>query len=559
MHFFIILFLIIPSSIYTQGSIMMVGGGGENYGSWSDNPYGWFVEKAGFGKIINIDVDEASDWYPTYFESLGASITSYNLQIATEADANSFPIFQELLSADGIFIEGGDQWDYVSTWKNTYVQTAIQSVYDNGGVIGGTSAGLAILGEIVFDGQNGSLTSDQAAYNPYHYRVSITDDFLNILPGVFTDSHFNERGRLARLTVMLARRNQDNNEDLLGIGVEYKTAFCVDESMIGTVHGEMVTIIHQSDSSEIQCIANEPPRFTDIVFNQLLDGDQYNLSTREFVGAGSWSEPFDPDIMTQPVFTEMTLNGSEDSIANFGQYVITGLTENENNWWYGDLGIQDGNGLVPHTVIIPKIWNEYDYFPNRIIGGEFGVVGENSGLSAYQDQPFRTIYLDDNCESTISDDGILIVNNLTYVLDVFEATHTGTNNDNMPGIISGRLHFLIEGDTFDLTTHYDFVETDESQIQIPEIIELFQNYPNPFNPMTVISYDLPKSTYVSLIIYDLKGNEIRTLVNENQIQGKRSVIWKGQNNEGKQVPTGVYFYVLNIIDYSLSHKMVYIK
>jgi cyanophycinase len=538
---------------------MMVGGGGENYGSWSDNPYGWFVEKAGFGKIINIDVDEASDWYPTYFESLGASITSYNLQIATEADANSFPIFQELLSADGIFIEGGDQWDYVSTWKNTYVQTAIQSVYENGGVIGGTSAGLAILGEIVFDGQNGSLTSDQAAYNPYHYRVSITDDFLNILPGVFTDSHFNERGRLARLTVMLARRNQDNNEDLLGIGVEYKTAFCVDESMIGTVHGEMVTIIHQSDSSEIQCIANEPPRFTDIVFNQLLDGDQYNLSTREFVGAGSWSEPFDPDIMTQPVFTEMTLNGSEDSIANFGQYVITGLTENENNWWYGDLGIQDGNGLVPHTVIIPKIWNEYDYFPNRIIGGEFGVVGENSGLSAYQDQPFRTIYLDDNCESTISDDGILIVNNLTYVLDVFEATHTGTNNDNMPGIISGRLHFLIEGDTFDLTTHYDFVETDESQIQIPEIIELFQNYPNPLNPMTVISYDLPKSTYVSLIIYDLKGNEIRTLVNENQIQGKRSVIWKGQNNEGKQVPTGVYFYVLNIIDYSLSHKMVYIK
>ncbi len=559
MHFFIILFLIIPSSIYTQGSIMMVGGGGENYGSWSDNPYGWFVEKAGFGKIINIDVDEASDWYPTYFESLGASITSYNLQIATEADANSFPIFQELLSANGIFIEGGDQWDYVSTWKNTYVQTAIQSVYDNGGVIGGTSAGLAILGEIVFDGQNGSLTSDQAAYNPYHYRVSITDDFLNILPGVFTDSHFNERGRLARLTVMLARRNQDNNEDLLGIGVEYKTAFCVDESMIGTVHGEMVTIIHQSDSSEIQCIANEPPRFTDIVFNQLLDGDQYNLSTREFVGAGSWSEPFDPDIMTQPVFTEMTLNGSEDSIANFGQYVITGLTENENNWWYGDLGIQDGNGLVPHTVIIPKIWNEYDYFPNRIIGGEFGVVGENSGFSAYQDQPFRTIYLDDNCESTISDDGILIVNNLTYVLDVFEATHSGTNNDNMPGIISGRLHFLIEGDTFDLTTHYDFVETDESQIQIPEIIELFQNYPNPFNPMTVISYDLPKSTYVSLIIYDLKGNEIRTLVNENQIQGKRSVIWKGQNNEGKQVPTGVYFYVLNIIDYSLSHKMVYIK
>ena len=199
---------------------------------------------------------------------MGANIPSHNLQIATEADANSFTIYQELLSANGIFIEGGDQWDYVSTWKNTYVQAAIQTVFENGGAIGGTSAGLAVLGEVVFDGENGSLTSDQAAYNPYHYRVSMTDDFLDILPGVFTDSHFNERGRLGRLAIMLARRIQDNDDDLLGIGVEYKTALCVDENMIGTVHGEMVTIIHQSDSSEIQCIVNEPTRFTNIVFNQ---------------------------------------------------------------------------------------------------------------------------------------------------------------------------------------------------------------------------------------------------------------------------------------------------
>ena len=537
----------------------MVGGGGENYGAWSDEPYGWFVEKAGYGKIINIDVDEASDWYPTYFESLGANITSYNLQIATVAEANSFTVYQELLSADGIFIEGGDQWDYISTWKNTYVQSAIQSVYVNGGVIGGTSAGLAVLGEVVFDGEHGSLTSDQAAYNPYHYRVSMTDDFLNILPGVFTDSHFNDRGRLARLTVMLARRNQENEEDLLGIGVEYKTAFCVDENMIGTVYGEMVTIIHQSDSSEIQCTANEPPRFTNIVFNQLLDGDQYDLSSREFVGAGAWTEPFEPEIITQPVFTEMTLNGSENSTANFGHYIITGLTENENNWWYGDLEIEDGSGLVPHAVIIPKIWNDYDYFPNRIIGGEFGVVGQNTGFSAYQDQPFRTIYLDDNCESIISDEGVLTVDNLTYVLDVFEATHTGTNNDNMPGIVNGRLHFLIDGDTFDLSSHYDLVGIEKDPNQIPENFRLFQNYPNPFNPITVIQYDLSMATHVSLIVYDLNGKNVRTLVDEKETSGKKSVIWMGVNNQGYPVSTGLYFYRLKTLDFSKSYKMVFLK
>jgi len=542
-----------------QGSILMVGGGGENYGAWSDDPYGWFVEKAGYGKIINIDVDEASDWYPTYFVSLGANITSYNLQIATVSEANSFIIYQELLSADGIFIEGGDQWDYISTWKNTYVQSAIQSVYENGGAIGGTSAGLAVLGEVVFDGEHGSLTSDQAAYNPYHYRVSMTDDFLDILPGVFTDSHFNDRGRLTRLTVMLARRNQDNDENLLGIGVEYKTAFCVDENMVGTVYGEMVTIIHQSDSSEIQCIANEPPRFTNIVFNQLLDGDQYDLSSREFVGAGSWTEPFEPEIITQPVFTEMTLNGSEDSTANFGHYIITGLTENENNWWYGDLEIEDGSGLVPHAVIIPKIWNDYDYFPNRIIGGEFGVVGQNTGFSAYQDQPFRTIYLDDNCESIISDEGVLTVDNLTYVLDVFEATHTGTNNDNMPGIVNGRLHFLIDGDTFDLSSHYDLVKIENGPAQIPENFRLFQNYPNPFNPTTKIDYGLPEMSNVKLVIYDLLAREVTTLVNGVQDAGYKSITWHGTDAFGKNVGAGMYFYLIQADEFRKVRKMVLLK
>ncbi len=558
MKFLLLLIFTIFQTISAQGFVMMVGGGGENYNSWSDSPYGWFVEKASYGKIINIDVDEASDWYPDYFISLGASITSTNLQIATEAEANNFTLYQELLSADGIFIEGGDQWDYVSTWKNTYVQTAIQTIYNNGGVIGGTSAGLAVLGEFVFDGQNGSLTSDQAAYNPYHYRVSITDDFLNILPGIFTDSHFNERGRLGRLITMLARRIQDNDNNPLGIGVEYKTAFCVDENMIGEVHGQMVTILHKSDSSEIQCVANQPPRFTDIVFNQLLDGDKYNISTREFVQSGNWTEPFMQMITTEPIFTQLTLNGSSDSTADFGQYVIIGLTENENNWWYGDLNMEDGSGLIPHSVIIPKLWQDYDYFPNRIIGGEFGLSGESPNFSGYSDQPFRTIYLDENCQSTVSDEGILTVNNLTYVLDVFESTHRGTNNDNMPSLINGRFHFLIEGDTFDLSSHYELMNSEDEQ-DIPKKFELSQNFPNPFNPLTVILYSLPKFTNVSLKIFDIHGREIQTLVETNQSPGNKSVAWMGLNNHNQKVPSGLYFYQLKTPEFSKSFKMVFMK
>jgi len=50
-----------------QGSVMLVGGNAESYGGWSDDPYGWFVQQADSGKIVNIDVSEASDWYPAYF------------------------------------------------------------------------------------------------------------------------------------------------------------------------------------------------------------------------------------------------------------------------------------------------------------------------------------------------------------------------------------------------------------------------------------------------------------------------------------------------------------
>ena len=554
-----LLSIILFQFLIAQGSVMLVGGGGENYGSWSDDPYNWFVEKAGNGKIINIDVDEASEWYPDYFISLGANLNSHNLQIATVENANNPFIYQELLSADGIFIEGGDQWDYISTWKNTLVQTAIEYVYNNGGVIGGTSAGLAILGEVVFDAQYGSLTSDQAAYNPYHYRVSITDDFLSILPGVFTDSHFNDRGRLGRLAVMLARRNQDFEEDLLGIGVEYKTAFCIDENMIGTVHGKMVTIIHQTDSSEIQCIINEPPRFTNILFNQLLDGVQYSLETREVIAYGNWIEPFESEVITAPVFTQLTLNGSESSTANFGQYVITGLTGSVNNWWYGDLEIEDGNGLVPHSVIIPKIWSDYDYFPNRIIGGQYGIVTDEIFLSQFQDKPFVTLFIDDNSSPSISTEGILTVDNLTYVLDIFDATHIGTNSDNMPGIVNGRFHLLANDDQYDLASKYNMLNNDNIESIVTKKIELNQNYPNPFNPITLINYELTYDGLVNITIYDMMGKIVKTLVNSSQTSGYKSIRWNATNDSNEPVSAGLYLYTIEAGEFRQTKKMVLLK
>ncbi len=193
MRKFYLLYLI--TRLSAQGSVMLVGGNAESYGGWSDDPYGWFVQQADSGKIVNIDVSEASDWYPAYFINLGADSSSHELQIPNIFSANSQNVYHDLVTANGIFIEGGDQWDYVQTWKGTLVDSAIHVVFNNGGVIGGTSAGLAILGEIVFDAENGSLTSDQAIANPYHPRILSLIYFFFFRP-------FSQRGGKAFFSIL---------------------------------------------------------------------------------------------------------------------------------------------------------------------------------------------------------------------------------------------------------------------------------------------------------------------------------------------------------------------
>jgi Secretion system C-terminal sorting domain len=84
--------------------------------------------------------------------------------------------------------------------------------------------------------------------------------------------------------------------------------------------------------------------------------------------------------------------------------------------------------------------------------------------------------------------------------------------------------------------------------------KLSQNYPNPFNPSTTITYSLPKSSFVTLTIYDLLGREIATLVNEEKLSGTYNVTWNAEN-----ISSGVYFYKITAGGYSKVNKMVLLK
>lgn len=91
---------------------------------------------------------------------------------------------------------------------------------------------------------------------------------------------------------------------------------------------------------------------------------------------------------------------------------------------------------------------------------------------------------------------------------------------------------------------------------IPTEYALFQNYPNPFNPETMIHYDLPESGSVSLMIYDILGRELVTLVNQFQPAGRYQILWNGNNDKGTPAVSGVYFYRISSNGFSQTKKMV---
>jgi len=99
----------------------------------------------------------------------------------------------------------------------------------------------------------------------------------------------------------------------------------------------------------------------------------------------------------------------------------------------------------------------------------------------------------------------------------------------------------------------------ERNQEIPERFTLFQNYPNPFNPETNISFSLPVESEVNLKIYNLKGQLVNQLVNTRLSAGVHTFTWKGKDESGKDVSSGIYFYKLIADKYSETKKMVKIK
>ena len=94
---------------------------------------------------------------------------------------------------------------------------------------------------------------------------------------------------------------------------------------------------------------------------------------------------------------------------------------------------------------------------------------------------------------------------------------------------------------------------------IPLSFRLHQNYPNPFNPITTLNYSLPSSIKVQLTIYDMMGEVVKTLIEEHQNHGYKSVQWDATNNQGEPVSAGVYLYKIQAGNFTDTKKMIFLK
>jgi hypothetical protein len=98
------------------------------------------------------------------------------------------------------------------------------------------------------------------------------------------------------------------------------------------------------------------------------------------------------------------------------------------------------------------------------------------------------------------------------------------------------------------------IGVDELYGWMPQTFSLSQNYPNPFNPATTIKYQIPELSFVTIKVYDVIGNEIETLVNEEKPEGTYEITWNAE-----RLSSGVYFYQLSTEKFADAKKMIILK
>jgi cyanophycinase len=211
-----------------RSSFALMGGGAD-----LDEAFRFLCEHAGGGDLLVLRA-RGDDEYNPYIQKLCHLNSVATVVIPSRSAAGDPFVEQAIHHASAIFIAGGDQANYINFWQGTPVQAALNDAIRRGVPIGGTSAGLAVLGEWAYTAQGDkpddpNLDGKTAMADPFGERITLNRGFLAIpiLKGTITDSHFAKRNRMGRLLVFLARLNAAEDKGVAavrGIGIEQRAA-----------------------------------------------------------------------------------------------------------------------------------------------------------------------------------------------------------------------------------------------------------------------------------------------------------------------------------------------
>lgn len=262
-------------------ALVLMGGGPD-----VDAAFQWMISKGGGGNFVVIRAS-GTDAYNPYILAMGGVQSVETIVISARAAASDPFVLRRIRGADALFIAGGDQSDYLKYWKDTPLESALQELANRNVPLGGTSAGLAVLGQFIYSGMNQSVTSAAALANPYDKNVTLDRDFLALPPlaRVTTDSHLDSRDRMGRLITFMARVVNDGwTSSALGIGIDVETALLVENTRAVRVGLGSVYFLRSVGLPQV-CTPKTPLTYENVGVQRLSGAGSFDMGN--WAGYGS--------------------------------------------------------------------------------------------------------------------------------------------------------------------------------------------------------------------------------------------------------------------------------
>lgn len=247
------------AQVQALGGVCLMGGATEN-----DEAMRWFLQRASGGDVLVLRASGSSGYQNYFFSELGIPVNSVETIRFDNASAAQSPYVHERIQrAEAIWFAGGDQWNYVNYWRGTAIDSLINiALNERNIVIGGTSAGMAILGGVYFSAQNGTISTSAALMNPYAPNMTVDNTpFLQVpwLEDVVTDTHYDNPDRRGRHTAFMARARVDYGIDAKGIACNEYTAVCLAPDGIARVFGEWPQYPEFAFFVQVNCLYPQGP------------------------------------------------------------------------------------------------------------------------------------------------------------------------------------------------------------------------------------------------------------------------------------------------------------